>query len=78
MPIRSSVIAAGKDVLYREVTGASLPAWAWRELHTAKTGAGDNRSAILIVKEGAENIVVMAKEDLDMLITAIREEGDSQ
>jgi hypothetical protein len=76
MAIRSSNIAANKTVLYREVHGASLPAWAWREMHTARTAAGDVRSAILLVNDGAETIAMMAKEDLDMLITPIREEGD--
>lgn len=76
MSIDARVIAADEALVYREVKGASLPAWAWRELHTARGQAGGNRSAILLVKDGAETIVMMPKEDLDMLITRIREEGD--
>lgn len=77
MAVRASVVGANTTVLYREVTGASLPAWAWRELHSARVGAGDNRAAVLLVKEASETIVMMPKEDLDMLVTRIREEGDN-
>lgn len=76
MPITASMVAADTTTAFREVRGARFPAWVWRELHAVQSFAGDHRSAILQVEEGSEEIVVMTRQDLDMLITSIRSEAD--
>lgn len=76
MTISASNIGASESVVFRRVTGARFPAWVWRELHTTRTSAGDDRSGILVVEDGAEEIMMMTRLDYEMLITRIREEGD--
>ena len=78
MTIGARNISANDDLLYRRVDGASLPAWAWRELHTAKTSSGDSRSAILLINDGAESVAMMTQADLERLLSEAYREGASR
>jgi hypothetical protein len=78
MTISASVVGAGEHVLYRDVQGASFPAWLWQELHTTWSVAGDERPSILLIQGGAETTALMLNEDLDSLMTFVRTGKDGQ